>query len=113
MVETGGPTSSPHQTYGDAGVLVEQDLQQVRGQDRGVFDLVLWLEQVGVLQVGPRRRAGQVWETEQDTRWSRHYKLISIKSMSIGMHCILSAVNIKDTDSLFYQSVIEIILLWQ
>lgn len=48
-------------TYRDTRVLVEQHLQQVRGQDGGVFEFVLRFDHVPVLLVGARRRAGQVW----------------------------------------------------
>lgn len=50
-------------TYRDARVFVEQHLEQVGRQDRRLLDLVVLLDEISVLLVGPGWGTGQVWHT--------------------------------------------------
>lgn len=50
-------------THRDARVLVQDDLEQVWGEDGRCFKPLLWLGDVGLLVVGSWRGAGQFcWE---------------------------------------------------
>lgn len=46
------------------GVLVEDDLEEVRGEDRRGFEMLLRSEDVLLLAVGTRRGAGQICNTQ-------------------------------------------------
>jgi len=49
------------QAHGYVGVLVEDDLEEVRRQNGRGFESLLGLEDVLLLSVRSRRGAGQIW----------------------------------------------------
>lgn len=76
-------------THRDAGVLVQDDLQQVWGENGWRFKPFLWFGHVGLLVVGSRWGTGQLcWETGKETYFENEE---SRNSLNLR-HCLVSLV---------------------
>lgn len=69
-------------TYRNPSVLVQDNLEQMRGEDGRVFELLFLFGNVSVLMVGARRRARQVWR-------ERGERIVSIEAFHLFIYFFL------------------------